>query len=134
MASLSENWVRYQDSYYEADPNLAYSNRVDGERTVYPIPNIAFASPLGRNWGWGMALYGLGGAGADVRGIRRPLNDPGTTPISLSTKLGSSVPGLGDLKTITENTYSNLSVARRDIVTRATTLSRRREKWAPRTN
>ncbi len=104
--------LTYRDRFFSSDPGLAYSNKVNSTPAVFPIPNIAFATPIGDRFAWGIALYGLGGAGAEFKGIRRPLNDPGSPPITLSQKLGGDVPLLGQYKTITENTYSRLLTAR----------------------
>lgn len=104
--------LTYRDRFFGSDPGLAYSNKVNAQPAVFPIPNVAFATPIGDRFAWGIALYGLGGAGADFRGIRRPLNDPGSSPITLSQKLGSDIPVLGGVKTVTENTFSRLLTAR----------------------
>ncbi|MCB1308132.1 MAG: outer membrane protein transport protein [Leptospiraceae bacterium] len=100
----------YQDAFYDADPYLAYSNHRGGAANIFPVPYAGYVSPVGDRLGWGVAMYGQGGMGADFEGIRRPLNDPGYAPISLNQKLNSNIQGFGDTKRITENTYSFLAI------------------------
>ena len=104
-----------EDSLYDysgRENDLSYDNKVRSEPAVFPVPYIGYSAPLGKNMGWGIAFYGQAGAGAQFNGIKRPLAFPGQRPTTMNNFLGADLGAAGAGKHITENTFSELSIAR----------------------
>lgn len=109
-------YLTYRDSYYDPDnAGLAYQNKVDAEQSQFPLPYMGYASPLGSNLGWGLAFYAQGGLGAEFNGIKRNTPNGATMNQLIGGMTGNpsaSVPVIGDMRHMTENTYSNFGFAR----------------------
>ncbi|MCB1175376.1 MAG: outer membrane protein transport protein [Leptospiraceae bacterium] len=103
-------YLKYKDTFLDQDQDLAYTNEKTSENSMFPVPYMGFTTGLTRDIGFGLALYGQGGIGANFKGITRPLNDPGQSPITLNQKMGQTLPFIGHRKNITENTFSELSI------------------------
>ncbi len=118
-------YTTYRDSYYGQATELDYANSVKSEPNAFPLPYLGYASPVGDNQGWGIAFYAQGGAGAEFNGMQRqtpglPVNPPysfapGTIDQVMQSQTGNpnaTVPYIGHLRQLRENTYSNFGFAR----------------------
>ncbi len=107
--------LTYRDSYTHSDPDTSYYNKINSEPAAFPLPYMGFTTPVGDRAGLGVAFYAQGGMGAEFNGILR--NTPGQVTLTslIQNMTGdptASMPMIGNMKRMTENTYSNFGFAR----------------------
>ncbi|MCB1157250.1 MAG: outer membrane protein transport protein [Leptospiraceae bacterium] len=106
----------YKDSQFDDNSNsgLVYTNSRKSEPAVFPMPYGGFAQAIGDNMGWGIAFYAQGGMGAHFKNNLRNTPNRGTLNEVMSGMTGSTVnlPMIGNLRQMSESTYSNFGYAK----------------------
>lgn len=108
-------FLTYRDTYYSEDPTESYNNSLTAERGAFPLPYIGYSTKLTDNLGAGIAFYAQGGMGAEFNGIIR--NTPGNATLNqviqgMTGDPSASIPYIGNLNKMQENTYSNFGLGR----------------------
>ncbi len=108
-------YMTYRDTYYTENPETSYNNAVTSEPGATPLPYMGFTTKLGRNVGAGIAFYAQGGMAAEFNGIIR--NTPGNVTLNeviqgMTGDPSASMPYIGHLRQMRENTYTNFGFAR----------------------
>ncbi|MDH5657193.1 MAG: outer membrane protein transport protein, partial [Spirochaetia bacterium] len=97
--------IHYQDSMNDQNPEYAYTNSVR-TKTPVSLPHFGLSIPLSKKLYFGSSLYPLGGAGLEMKGIKRlvPNGD------SMNQWAGVNLPLTGSLKQITESIFARFFV------------------------